>query len=250
MPNGALGVARRQRRSAPPRRGRRPDPRAGPGRRRPSSACVRELRPDVVGLSVMTFQRAHRAARRRARARAAARRRGSSSAATTRASRRRRTHAGDRDRLHRARRGRARRSASCSARSRQRRRRSRRSPACRIARRRRLRPQPAAARAAASTTSRSRCRTARARVLGGYTLLGRPVDVVETSRGCTFDCSFCSIIEMRGRNFHRYPIDRVLDDIARRAGATARGRSSSSTTTSRSTCSASRRCARRSSTRA
>src|SRR5712691_10305979 len=31
-----------------------------------------------------------------------------------------------------------------------------------------------------------------ARVLAGYTLLGRPVDVVETSRGCTFDCSFCS----------------------------------------------------------
>lgn len=62
-----------------------------------------------------------------------------------------------------------------------------------------------------------------ARVLGGYTLLGRPVDVVETSRGCTFDCSFCSIIEMRGRNFHPYPIDRVIDDIvdARRHGARA-----------------------------
>jgi radical SAM superfamily enzyme YgiQ (UPF0313 family) len=54
----------------------------------------------------------------------------------------------------------------------------------------------------------------RARVLSGYTLLGRRVDVVETSRGCTFDCSFCSIIEMRGRNFHPYPIDRVLADIA------------------------------------
>src|SRR5207249_8474344 len=40
-----------------------------------------------------------------------------------------------------------------------------------------------------------------ARVLQGYEFLGRPVDVVETSRGCTFDCSFCSIIEMRGRNF-------------------------------------------------
>jgi len=53
-----------------------------------------------------------------------------------------------------------------------------------------------------------------ARVLSGYTVLGRQVDVVETSRGCTFDCSFCSIIEMRGRNFHRFPISRVLDDIA------------------------------------
>src|SRR6266566_5886789 len=53
----------------------------------------------------------------------------------------------------------------------------------------------------------------RARVLGGYTLLGKQVDVVETSRGCTFDCSFCSIIEMRGRNFYTYSFDRVLADI-------------------------------------
>src|SRR4029079_11407617 len=62
-----------------------------------------------------------------------------------------------------------------------------------------------------------------ARVLGGYTLLGRTVEVVETSRGCTFDCSFCSIIEMRGRNFHTYRIERVLADIgdARRHGAEA-----------------------------
>src|SRR5262244_1823377 len=51
------------------------------------------------------------------------------------------------------------------------------------------------------------------RVLGGYTLLGRQVDVIETSRGCTFDCSFCSIIEMRGRNFHAYSFERVLADI-------------------------------------
>jgi len=51
-------------------------------------------------------------------------------------------------------------------------------------------------------------------------MLGRPVDVVETSRGCTFDCSFCSIIEMRGRNFHRFPLARVLQDIA---DARARG---------------------------
>jgi len=53
----------------------------------------------------------------------------------------------------------------------------------------------------------------RARVLEGYTLLGRQVDVVETSRGCTYDCSFCSIIEMRGRNFHTYSFERVLQDI-------------------------------------
>ncbi len=60
-----------------------------------------------------------------------------------------------------------------------------------------------------------------ARVLNGYTMLGRKVDVVETSRGCTFDCGFCSIIEMRGRNFHTYSFDRVLADIrdARDRGA-------------------------------
>src|SRR5215831_16963243 len=52
-----------------------------------------------------------------------------------------------------------------------------------------------------------------ARVLTGYNVLGRQVDVVETSRGCTFDCSFCSIIAMRGRNFHPYALDRVLADI-------------------------------------
>jgi radical SAM superfamily enzyme YgiQ (UPF0313 family) len=59
-----------------------------------------------------------------------------------------------------------------------------------------------------------------ARVLNGYTFIGRPIDVVETSRGCTYDCSFCSIIEMRGRNFHTWSVDRVLADIA---DARARG---------------------------
>jgi radical SAM superfamily enzyme YgiQ (UPF0313 family) len=52
-----------------------------------------------------------------------------------------------------------------------------------------------------------------ARVLSGYTLLGRPIDIVETSRGCTYDCSFCSIIEMRGRNFHTWSIERVVEDV-------------------------------------
>jgi len=53
-----------------------------------------------------------------------------------------------------------------------------------------------------------------ARVLQGYTFLGDQVDVVETSRGCTFDCSFCSIIEMRGRNFYTREMSRVMADIA------------------------------------
>ena len=38
-----------------------------------------------------------------------------------------------------------------------------------------------------------------------------------------FDCSFCSIIEMRGRNFHLFPIERVIEDLrdAHRRGARA-----------------------------
>jgi radical SAM superfamily enzyme YgiQ (UPF0313 family) len=52
------------------------------------------------------------------------------------------------------------------------------------------------------------------RVLSGYTFMGRPIDLIETSRGCTYDCSFCSIIEMRGRNFHTFGHERVLADIA------------------------------------
>jgi anaerobic magnesium-protoporphyrin IX monomethyl ester cyclase len=62
-----------------------------------------------------------------------------------------------------------------------------------------------------------------ARVLSGYTFLGRSIDIVETSRGCTYDCSFCSIIEMRGRNFHTFDFTRVLADIsdARARGARA-----------------------------
>ena len=61
-----------------------------------------------------------------------------------------------------------------------------------------------------------------ARVLADYTFIGRAIDVVETSRGCTFDCSFCSIIEMRGRNFHTWSIERVLADIADARGRGAR----------------------------
>jgi len=61
------------------------------------------------------------------------------------------------------------------------------------------------------------------RALDDYTFVGRKIDVVETSRGCTFDCSFCSIIEMRGRNFYTWSIERVIADIidARRRGARA-----------------------------
>ena len=44
-------------------------------------------------------------------------------------------------------------------------------------------------------------------------MLGRQVDVSRHLAGCTFDCSFCSIIAMRGRQFNTYSFDRVLADI-------------------------------------
>ena len=80
-------VARRQRRPPSPRRDRRPHPRARARCAQTVERLVREHAPDVVGLSVMTFQRRTALQDRRARARAPARGARSSSAATTRASR-------------------------------------------------------------------------------------------------------------------------------------------------------------------
>ncbi len=53
------------------------------------------------------------------------------------------------------------------------------------------------------------------RVLAGFTYLTKKMDVVETSRGCTLKCSFCSITNMYGRSFRRYPIGRVIADLKR-----------------------------------
>lgn len=47
----------------------------------------------------------------------------------------------------------------------------------------------------------------------GFHSFGLPVDVVETSRGCTYSCKFCSIRHMYGRSFRTYTIDRVIADI-------------------------------------
>ena len=47
----------------------------------------------------------------------------------------------------------------------------------------------------------------------GFQSFGIPIDSVETSRGCTNGCKFCSIQHMYGRSFRRYPFDRILDDI-------------------------------------
>ena len=59
-----------------------------------------------------------------------------------------------------------------------------------------------------------------ARILSGYHAWGWPCDVIETSRGCTFDCTFCTIIKMYGRTFRCYPMERIIRDIR---DATSRG---------------------------
>lgn len=47
----------------------------------------------------------------------------------------------------------------------------------------------------------------------GFESLGIPIDSVETSRGCTQGCKFCSINLMYGRRFRKFPLERVISDI-------------------------------------
>ncbi len=53
----------------------------------------------------------------------------------------------------------------------------------------------------------------RRRLTGGYHIMNRRVEVMETSRGCTRACKFCSMSHMYGRTFRTFPIERVLADI-------------------------------------
>ena len=47
----------------------------------------------------------------------------------------------------------------------------------------------------------------------GFYSFDVPIDSVETSRGCTQGCKFCSINLMYGRHFRRFAIERVIEDI-------------------------------------
>jgi len=47
----------------------------------------------------------------------------------------------------------------------------------------------------------------------GFTSFEIPIDSVETSRGCTQGCKFCSINLMYGRHFRRFAIEQVIADI-------------------------------------
>lgn len=52
-----------------------------------------------------------------------------------------------------------------------------------------------------------------ARVRSGSHFLGVKADVAETSRGCLFNCKFCSITKMYGHTFRRFPVERVIEDL-------------------------------------
>jgi radical SAM superfamily enzyme YgiQ (UPF0313 family) len=55
----------------------------------------------------------------------------------------------------------------------------------------------------------------------GFSIFGFPADNIETSRGCTYKCKFCTINKMYGRTFRKYSIERIITDIkdAQRYGA-------------------------------
>lgn len=53
-----------------------------------------------------------------------------------------------------------------------------------------------------------------ARMWDGYLFSGKKLDMVETSRGCTMTCNFCSMNRMYGRTFRTYSFERVMLDLA------------------------------------
>ena len=58
------------------------------------------------------------------------------------------------------------------------------------------------------------------RIWKDYNAFLHKFDVVESSRGCTFTCNFCSIHHMYGTTFRTYDISRVIEDLedVRKAG--------------------------------
>ena len=51
------------------------------------------------------------------------------------------------------------------------------------------------------------------RLTWGYHVMNSKIEVMETSRGCTRTCNYCSIRHMYGRSFRAYPIERVLKNL-------------------------------------
>jgi radical SAM superfamily enzyme YgiQ (UPF0313 family) len=59
------------------------------------------------------------------------------------------------------------------------------------------------------------------RLAEGFYFLDMPLDVAETSRGCPYNCKFCSINRMYGNTFRKFSISRIMEDLQaiRRRGA-------------------------------
>lgn len=57
----------------------------------------------------------------------------------------------------------------------------------------------------------------RSRLWKGYRIHGIGFDTAETSRGCTMPCNFCSITKMYGRSFRAFPMERILEDLSEAA---------------------------------
>ena len=53
----------------------------------------------------------------------------------------------------------------------------------------------------------------RRRLTDGYHIMISKVEVIETSRGCTRACNYCSMNHMYGRTFRPFPLARILADI-------------------------------------
>ncbi|HWR90789.1 MAG TPA: radical SAM protein [Desulfobacterales bacterium] len=51
------------------------------------------------------------------------------------------------------------------------------------------------------------------RLTWGYHIMNDKVEVIETSRGCTRACNFCSMNHMYGRTYRSFPMERILADI-------------------------------------
>lgn len=51
------------------------------------------------------------------------------------------------------------------------------------------------------------------RLTWGYHILYSKIELMETSRGCTRNCNYCSMKHMYGRSFRTFPIGRVLADL-------------------------------------
>lgn len=51
------------------------------------------------------------------------------------------------------------------------------------------------------------------RLTWGYHFMYSKMELLETSRGCTRGCTFCSMRHMYGRSFRTYPFERILADL-------------------------------------